>query len=61
MTNRRLETLTWVLIYSGLIVLCLGLFVARTSAPFGWTLVTVGALDALAGVVLIWLRSRRGP
>jgi F0F1-type ATP synthase assembly protein I len=61
MSHRRLETLAWVLIYGGLLVLCLGLFVDRTGSTLGWTLQVGGALGALAGVVLIWLRSRRGP
>jgi F0F1-type ATP synthase assembly protein I len=61
MSHRRLETLAWVLIYGGLLVLCLGLFVDRTGSTLGWTLQVAGALGALAGVVLIWLRSRRGP
>jgi F0F1-type ATP synthase assembly protein I len=61
MSHRRLETLAWVLIYGGLLVLCLGLFVDRMGSTLGWTLQVAGALGALAGVVLIWLRSRRGP
>jgi hypothetical protein len=62
MTNATLEKLAWVLIYSGLLILCLGLFVHRTSvpsAPLGWALMIAGGLDAAAGAVLIWVRSRR--
>jgi hypothetical protein len=59
MSNATLEKLAWILIYSGLLIVCLGLFVHRTNVPFGWTLMIAGALDAGAGAVLIWLRSRR--
>jgi hypothetical protein len=58
MPASKLETLTWVLIYGGLLLLCLGLFVQREMAAAGWTLVVVGALAAAAGAVLIWVRSR---
>ena len=62
MSNQRLETLTWVLIYGGLLVLSLALFVLREHAPFGWALVVIGAAGTVAGVVLVWVRSRRvGP
>jgi hypothetical protein len=61
MTPKRIETVAWVLIYSGLLVLCLGLFLQRSSAVLGWVLVAAGALDAAAGVVMIWWRSRLKP
>jgi uncharacterized membrane protein HdeD (DUF308 family) len=62
MKPQTLETLAWVLIYSGLLVLCLGLFLQRDGGTvLGWTLVVAGALDAAAGVVLIWRRSRLKP
>jgi hypothetical protein len=58
--NRHLETLTWLLIYSGLLIAGLGVFVLRGGeAMFGWALMAVGAADALAGVGLLWHRSRR--
>lgn len=62
MKTKTLETLAWVLIYSGLLLAVLGWFVQRTHDPnhdwMGWTLVVVGGLDAAAGVFLIWWRSR---
>jgi len=59
-SNKALETLVWTLIYSGLLIVCLGLFVRRGGAELaGWLLVAVGAADALAGAVLLWWRSRR--
>ena len=60
MSNRTLETLTWVLIYSGLLLAALGFFMRRGGSEMvGWALVAAGAADTIAGVVLLWLRSRR--
>ena len=59
MSNERLEQLTWVLIYGGLLLLSLAVFVLREHSPVGWTLVVVGAVATLGGVVMIWVRSRR--
>jgi len=59
MSNAALEKLAWVLIYSGLLFACLGLFLMRRDTLLGGAIVAAGALDAVAGVVLIWLRSRR--
>ena len=52
------DTLVWVFIFGGLLVLSLGLFVNRQDAFLGTILIVVGVLDALAGVVLIVVRSR---
>jgi len=59
MRNAALDKLIWVLIYSGLLFACLGAFVMRGDAVLGWIIVIAGVLDAVAGAVLIWLRSRR--
>jgi hypothetical protein len=59
MSNATLEKLAWVLIYSGLLAACLGLFLMRSDKALGGAIVAAGALDAAAGVALIWLRSRR--
>lgn len=58
MKPERLETLVWVLIYSGLAVLILGLWVRGADAAVGQVLAWAGGLLALVGVVLIWVRSR---
>lgn len=55
---QRLETWTWVLIYGGLLLVCLGVFVKRADAGLGWTLIAVGAVLAAVGVVMIFLRAR---
>ena len=59
MTNASLEKWTWVLIFVGLIVGVIGIFTAELDAALGWTIGVAGALAAMAGVVMIWLRSRR--
>ncbi|MBX3602092.1 MAG: hypothetical protein KF863_15835 [Rubrivivax sp.] len=59
MTLAALEKLVWILIYSGLLIVCLGIFVQRSDALLGWILIVAGAIDTAAGVVLVWVRSRR--
>jgi hypothetical protein len=60
LNNAQLETLIWVLIYSGLLIFCLGIFVVRAGEPLlGGALVAAGVVDAMIGVVLIWRRSKR--
>jgi hypothetical protein len=54
----RVETLAWVLIYGGLLVLVLGLSWQRADDAWGWSLVLAGGAAAAAGVALIWARSR---
>ena len=53
-----LETWTWVLIYGGMLLLCLGLFLLRNAPGPAWTLVVVGPVLVAAGVVLIFVRAR---
>jgi hypothetical protein len=59
MRNAGLDQLIWVLIYGGLLLVSLGLFVWRRAAPSGWALVALGSLLAAAGALLVWVRSRR--
>ena len=60
MKNSTLETLVWVLIYGGLLVVGLGLAMQQQGAGVaGHVLVVAGGIVAALGVVLIWLRSRR--
>ena len=58
MRPSTLERLTWVLIYSGLLIGCLGVFLMRRDSALGWGVVAAGAIDAATGAVLIWVRSR---
>ena len=58
MRTKTVETWTWVLIYGGLLMLSLGLFLLRSSAGMGWALVLAGASAAVAGGALGVARSR---
>ena len=56
-----IERLVWILIYGGLFAVILGV-VARPQAPAaGWVLIVTGACVAVAGAVLVWVRSRLRP
>jgi hypothetical protein len=61
MSAQRIETWTWVLIYSGLLSLSLGWFVTPTRGPWGELMITGGIIAAVVGVVLIFVRSRMKP
>ena len=54
----RIETLVWVLIYGGLLVFGLGVALSRGGLDYGWSVSVVGIVIAVAGVVLIYVRSR---
>jgi hypothetical protein len=58
MSPAALEKLIWILIFGGLFVLSLGLFVERRDMAFGWGLVVTGGVASAVGVVLVWVRSR---
>jgi hypothetical protein len=47
-----------VLIYGGLLALCLGWFARPREGPLGELLLAGGAVAAAVGVALIWVRSR---
>jgi len=61
MSAAKLDVLIWVLIYGGLLSVCLGIFVRRSHDPIGWTLIVGGAVVALVGAFLVWVRSRMAP
>ena len=57
----RLDRWIWVLIFGGLFAVVLG-FASRPVAPAtGWSLMVLGGSVCIAGVILIWVRSRLGP
>ena len=61
MRRETAERWAWITLYSGLLVLCLGVFVLRADTLLGLVLVVAGAAGAVAGVGLIVLRSRMPP
>jgi hypothetical protein len=54
----RIERLIWILIYGGLLVLILGLVILQAEPAGAWSMIVLGGCAAVAGVVLIWVRSR---
>jgi vacuolar-type H+-ATPase subunit I/STV1 len=58
MKTVTLERLIWVLIYGGLLLLVLGLFVQERVFGFGFSLIVFGGAAAAVGAVLIVVRSR---
>jgi hypothetical protein len=61
MSANKIETLTWVLIYGGILGAIVGWFLAPVRGPWGELLITAGAIAAAAGVILIFLRARLKP
>lgn len=61
MKTSTVEALVWVLVYGGLLLLCQGLFVLRSDGVLGWLMVLTGSALAVAGAMLIFVRSRMGP
>ena len=59
MSNAALDALVWVLIFGGLLVFSLGLFVPGDRPGLQALLVGAGAVSAVAGVVLVAVRARR--
>jgi hypothetical protein len=53
-----IEALVWVLVYGGLLVFGLGVALSRGGLGYGWSVSVAGVVIALAGVVLIYVRSR---
>jgi len=60
MKPSTLDTLIWVFIYGGLLVVGLGLSVARSADALGYAIVVAGGVVTAVGVVMVYLRSRMG-
>jgi len=58
MSAKSLELWAWVLIYAGLGLASLGVFVRRLQVSLGVVLMLAGGVCTLAGVVMIYARSR---
>ena len=58
MKTSTLETWAWVLLYGGLLLLCVAIFAWRGSAAVGAVLLGAGLLGAVGGIALIVVRSR---
>jgi hypothetical protein len=61
MAESTIDKLIWLLIYGGLLVGGLGLFVDRQGSVLGIGMAVIGAVAVLVGIVLVWVRSRMPP
>ena len=52
------QRLVWIFIYSGLLSIVLGVFLARTDITLARSIQGVGAMFVVIGVALIYVRSR---
>ncbi|MBC7941107.1 MAG: hypothetical protein H7Z19_15345 [Chitinophagaceae bacterium] len=59
MTNTGLHKLIWVLVYTGLLTLSLGIFMQPRDNTLGWAAIVIGTLSAGIGVLLVLVRARR--
>jgi hypothetical protein len=50
--------ITWLLLFGGLLILVLGLSTLKQDASIGIALIAVGAVLAVIGAALVWVRSR---
>ncbi len=57
-STARVAALTWVLIFGGMLMLALGLVVGRSEPGLGWAIAAASIVAIVAGVMLIWVRSR---
>ena len=56
--HAQLEKWIWILIYGGLFLVIVGIATGRTDATLGWSIAVPGALIALVGFALIYVRAR---
>ena len=59
-TRARIERLAWILLYGGLFGVVLGLAATKYDAAAAWSLLVTGGVAAIAGIGLVWVRSRLG-
>jgi len=60
MNNNTLDKLVWILLFGGLLVLAVGVFVQRQDAVTGGWLMSAGGVATALGAFCVWLRSTRG-
>ena len=60
MKPAAVETWAWVLLYGGLLLLCVAIFAWRGGAESGAWLMGAGIAGSVAGIVLIVVRARMG-
>ncbi len=59
MDKTRVETWVWVLVYAGLLTVCVAVFVLRAGADaMGWAMLTAGIVVTAVGAALVVVRAR---
>jgi vacuolar-type H+-ATPase subunit I/STV1 len=53
-----IERLVWIFLYVGLFAVVLGIASLKYHAAGAWSLIVGGGVLAVAGLVLVWVRSR---
>ncbi len=53
----RLHKIIWTLIFGGLLMIILGIFVGKTDDAIGWVMIAAGGVMTVVGAVLIYVRS----
>ena len=57
-TIKRIDNLIWALIFGGLFIIVFALMLRQGGVGTHWPIAAVGAVLAVTGAVLIWVRSR---
>jgi len=57
--HATLEKWIWILIFGGLFMVIFGIATGRADEAFGWSFAVPGAVLAIIGVVLIYVRTRQ--
>lgn len=59
MTKSQLGSWVWVLIYGGLLAVCVSVFLLRAGAQaLGWWMLALGSAAAVSGAALVVVRAR---
>ena len=59
MHKSRVQTLVWVLVYAGLLTVCVSVFVLRAGTEtLGWLMLAAGAVVTAVGAALVVVRAR---
>ena len=53
----RLHKIIWTLIFGGLLIVILGIFVGKTDDAIGWMMIASGCVMTAVGAILIYVRS----
>ena len=59
MHKSQVQTLVWVLVYAGLLTVCVSVFLLRAGTEtLGWSMLAAGAVVTAVGAALVVVRAR---